>query len=346
MRAIPQVLSLAAFAGVALLAAPLLADQPDDVWITAKVKTLLLTDDTVNGLEINVDTFDGRVTLHGKADSELDKAKAERRALEVDGVSGVRNLIAVVPPAQEGATEVLDEELRTRVEKALAEDRALKGSDVAVKSVNDGVVLLAGEAKTLSAHRRAIARTRAVSGVRQVASEITSPNELADAEIWAEDDVTDPANNAASDAWVTTKVKLSLLTTPDISPLRVNVDTEDGVVTLFGTVDDQADKDRAGAEARKIKGVASVDNLLQVVPDVAASAVDESDDAITEAVRKRIEERAALSDAQIDVQTANGVVRLTGTVASRNDQLTALTVARATSGVKTVVDGLQLKRRG
>jgi osmotically-inducible protein OsmY len=339
--------SLGAIAATALLALPALAEQPEDAWITTKVKSALLTDDVVNGLDVDVDTFDGHVTLHGRVDSEAERAKAEELARAIDGVAGIRNLLAVVPPTEAEATEVLDDALREAVASALENDRALQESDVEVKSVNDGVVVLAGETKTLSAHRRAIARARGVKGVRQVASEIRSPDRLADEEIWqAEGQMPDATSNAASDAWITTKVKLSLLTDSEISPARVNVDTDAGVVTLFGTVDQQADKDRAGEAARKIDGVLSVENLLQVVPDVAADAVAENDDALTEAVRKRIEARPALSDASISIQTENGVVRLTGKVASRSDQLTALTIARGTSGVKSVIDGLELKPAG
>ena len=36
-----------------------------------------------------------------------------------------------------------------------------------------------------------------------------------------------------------------LITEPGISPLKVNVDTRDGIVTLFGTVETQSDKSAA-----------------------------------------------------------------------------------------------------
>ena len=62
----------------------------------------------------------------------------------------------------------------------------LQGQQIAVQSVNQGVVLLAGTAKTLSAHLRAVEVVARVPGVRRVASEIQSPDTLADAEIWRE----------------------------------------------------------------------------------------------------------------------------------------------------------------
>ncbi|HEU4430462.1 MAG TPA: BON domain-containing protein [Myxococcota bacterium] len=334
------------FAASLLLFTPAYAEQPEDAWLTTKAKTVLLTDGLVNGLAIRVDTFDAYVTLHGKVSSQAEKAQAERLVREIDGVADVRNLLAVVPREAREATRIADDAVRGAVRKALKDERALAHSSIRVKSVNEGVVVLSGEASTLSAHRRAIARARGVDGVRRVASEIQSPNELADREIWQGDDLSDGSGNGFSDGWITTKAKLSLMADPGISPMRVNVDTEDGVVTLFGTVATAADRARAAHEVKKIDGVKAVENELQVVADVAAAGVSESDDRVTAAVRKRIGERDSLSDADLDVATENGVVRLTGSVASQRDRLTALTVARSTRGVRSVIDDLQLRGKG
>lgn len=334
-----------------LVAAPGFAAQPEDAWITTKVKMALLTDDSVDGLDVNVDTLDGHVTLHGKVASGVEKAKAETITRQVQGVTNVRNLLAVAPAAEgeAAAAEVSDEALAANVKTVLERDEALAGSDIQVKSVNGGNVVLSGEAKSLTAHHRAIADARAVSGVRQVASEIRSPDELGDQEIWQSGEGAETAPGmraAASDAWITTKVKLRLMAEPGLSPLGVNVDTRGGVVTLFGSVSTQDLKSRAASQAQAVEGVERVENELQVVPDVAAQQVQAKDEEVVEAVRQRLAGREALADADIDVAVENGVVRLTGTVASQRDRLTALTLARSTDGVTSVIDGLELKPSG
>ena len=131
---------------------------------------------------------------------------------------------------------------------------------------------------------------------------------------------------------------------PGLSPIGVNVDTRAGVVSLFGTVATEDLKARAAQQVRQVAGVKGVENDLQVVPDVAAKRVEVRDEQVLEAVRKRLDARDTLEDADIDVAVENGVVRLTGTVATQRDRLTALTVARSTDGVGSVVDGLELKR--
>jgi hyperosmotically inducible protein len=334
-------------AALALLATPALAAQPEDAWITTKVKMALLTDDTVDGLGIDVDTFAGRVTLHGKVGSAVEKAEAETLARQVEGVTDVRNLLAVAAATSRKANEVADDALARQVGTVLERDEALASSEIEVKSVNEGIVVLSGEAKTLSAHHRAIEDARAVPGVRQVASEIRSPDELGDAEIWDASEnrsTTDELKGAASDAWITTKVKVRLMAEPGLSPVGVNVDTRDGVVTLFGTTPTEDLKQRATAQARDVAGVVGVENELQIVPEAVAKRVEARDDQVLGAVRERLEARDALEDADIEVAVKNGVVRLTGTVASQRDRLTALTVARGTDGVGSVIDGLELKR--
>jgi hyperosmotically inducible protein len=339
----PARLLVAALAAL-VLAAPAWAAQPDDAWITTKVKIALLTDDTVDGIDIDVDTVDGRVTLHGNVDSDIEKAEAEVVARRVQGVADVRNLLAVNRGGERAAeaAKVSDESLKEQVETVLKRDAALEGSDIEVKSVNGGIVVLAGEAKTLSAHQRAIRDARAVPGVRQVASEIRSPDSLADAEIWEDGKQAGDRQGleaAAADGWLTTKVKVQLMAEPGLSPFAVNVDTRDGVVTLFGL------KEQAAAQVKSVKGVKAVDNALQVVPEVAAERVEANDEKLREAVAERLGAREALSDADIDVAVENGVARLTGTVASQGDRLTALTVARGTKGVGSVIDGLELAQR-
>lgn len=149
-----------------------------------------------------------------------------------------------------------------------------------------------------------------------------------------------------SDSWITSKVKLRLIFEPGIAPLAMNVDTRDGVVTLFGSISTQDGKLAAGAEAAKVDGVQGVQNELQVVATTAAKRVEESDGEIRDSVQQRISERAALEGDNIDVEVANGVVRLSGSVEQSGDRMIALSLARSTEGVRSVVDGLRVEQQG
>lgn len=67
------------------------------------------------------------------------------------------------------------------------------------------------------------------------------------------------SNEPVSDSWITTKVKADLLATKNVPGTEVKVETVNGVVTLSGTVDTQAERERAISVAKGIKGVHSVE---------------------------------------------------------------------------------------
>jgi hyperosmotically inducible protein len=326
------------------LAGPALAAPTPDAWVTTKVKMSLLTDADVTSRNVNVDTVDGRVTLHGTVPSAAEKAKAEEVARGIDGVREVRNLLQVVPSKAKDQAKVSDDQLKERVSAALKKDRVLEDSSISVQSVNGGVVLLAGKAKTLTDAYEAVEVASRVEGVKRVASEIESPDELGDAELWRDGDFdkADQLQSSARDRWITTATKMRLMANTETPAFDINVDTRGGVVTLFGSVDSAKARDQAAMEARKVSGVKQVVNDIQVVPASQAKAVDKKDDQIESSIKKRFGEQAALSDSDIKVEVEAGVARLTGTVKSRSDQVTALTVARATPGVQRVIDDLRL----
>lgn len=338
--------ALAAAAAMTFAAGTALAADAPDPWVTTKVKVALLTAEGVNPLDVNVDTVDGRVTLHGQVPTAAEQAKAEQVARGVDGVREVRNLIQVVPASAGEAVEAADDDVRKRVQEALDANRALDGIEVV--SVNDGVVVLGGKAETLSAHVDALEAARGVSGVRSVSSDIESPDELADAELWRDESTTPPVGAAAGmratveDAWITTAAKVKLVAA-DAPAFDINVDTQNGIVTLFGTVATDEARRNAEATVESLDGVRAVRNELQVVAPAQQEATARQDEEIAEALAKRFDERSSLADADIDVQVENGTVRLSGKVDSQADRISALTLARTTEGVRGVTGELRVE---
>lgn len=68
------------------------------------------------------------------------------------------------------------------------------------------------------------------------------------------------------DVTITATVSTGLAKDPDLSAIKINVDTKDGVVTLKGPAPSAAAKDKATDIARQVKGVTSVNNQLVVKP--------------------------------------------------------------------------------
>ena len=147
------------------------AERPD-VWVTMTTKIMLMTTDGLSTSDLNVDTVNGVVTLHGKVSTQTEKAKAEQIARGNHGVKDVKNLLQVVPESERKVVERSDESIKEGVEAAFRANRRVSESGIKVASVNKGVVLLSGKSKTLADHLESVEVARAVRGVRGVSTEV------------------------------------------------------------------------------------------------------------------------------------------------------------------------------
>ena len=70
--------------------------------------------------------------------------------------------------------------------------------------------------------------------------------------------------SGANDGWLWTKARAVLATTDDLRDSTINVDVDNAVLLLSGTVATQAQKTKAAQVAKGIEGVKRVDNELVV----------------------------------------------------------------------------------
>lgn len=157
-----------------------------------------------------------------------------------------------------------DSSLTDRIQFRLDTDSTLKKYDVKVK-VDDGIAMLSGQVAT-AAQKAEAARLAQVTGVRRVESDITVTPD-------ADKTLTERSKAGLSktgakidDAWITTKVKWFFIGEDALKDSDINVDTQDKVVTLKGTVRTAAGKARAETLARQTEGVTRVVNDLTVGP--------------------------------------------------------------------------------
>lgn len=191
-----------------------------------------------------------------------------------------------------------DPGITTAVKSKLAADDTVKAYRIDVDT-KDHVVTLNGAVDTAAARARAVELARATDGVRDVIDELTvtpgaTPTTGIDDKIQGEaaeaareaDDKTDAAQKKAGDkadelqkkagdkadeagdavanAALTSKIKTKFLADTAISGLRIDVDSNNGVVTLTGTVPSATEKAHALKVARETDGVKSVVDHLKV----------------------------------------------------------------------------------
>jgi hyperosmotically inducible protein len=72
------------------------------------------------------------------------------------------------------------------------------------------------------------------------------------------------AGDAVSDATITASVNAALAADDKLSAMKIDVDTQDGVVTLSGPAPDEQSRSRATQLAANARGVVRVENQLAV----------------------------------------------------------------------------------
>lgn len=77
-------------------------------------------------------------------------------------------------------------------------------------------------------------------------------------------DMAAKAGEKIDDLTITTTVTAGFAKDPDLSVLKINVDTRNGAVTLNGSAPTEAAREKAATLAKAVKGVNSVDNKLVI----------------------------------------------------------------------------------
>ncbi|MBF0217629.1 MAG: BON domain-containing protein [Candidatus Omnitrophica bacterium] len=205
----------------------------------------------------------------------------------------------------------------------------LKGDDIKTES-KDGIVTLSGTVSEESHKALAKETVANLPGVKSVDDKLTIEGER-------------PAE--ASDGWIGTQVKWSLIYNRNVSGLATQVLVKDGVVTLRGEAENQAQKDLAGEYARDVKNVKDVKNemtIAKVPSEPKKKTIGEKiDDAsVTAQVKMAFLMRHSTSAFKTGVSTNNGVVTLTGNVASEAGKSLSGKVAGDVNGVTSVVNNM------
>lgn len=150
---------------------------------------------------------------------------------------------------QSANTQLSDNAITAKVETKLAADPDINPFNVAV-TTNEGVVTLTGEVEKDRARDEAEKLAAATEGVVRVDNEISIGKYT--------------MGERVDDGWITTKVKTKIAADPELNPFNITVDTTEGVVTLTGRVETEADAEEAEELARATKGVLEVNNRLEI----------------------------------------------------------------------------------
>lgn len=251
-----------------------IGDQLNDARMEGQLWSAFALNEHLRAFDLSVDVRGSRATLSGEVEESVQKELAEAVALDMDGIDDVDNRIEVADDPDRTLADrdragertfgdrVSDATTTATVKSKLLWNRDTSGLNIEVSTEN-GEVTLQGDADSDAS--RALAE-RLASNTRGVHSVSNQLNVRADGDRDTDRDSDRDAGDVVSDAWITTKVRSTLLYSRDVPGSGISIETRDGVVTLEGDVETASEKERAVELASGIRGVREVnDSGLTVV---------------------------------------------------------------------------------
>jgi hyperosmotically inducible protein len=145
-----------------------------------------------------------------------------------------------------------DSSITAKVKAALVDHDSIKSTDISVET-DDKVVTLSGFVESQAQAEQAVTVAKGVEGVSSVSDKLH-----------VRDSSKEGMQGYAGDTATTSEIKAKLLADDIVPSRKVKVETTDGVVQLSGTVDSQAQSERAESITKAVDGVKSVKNDLKV----------------------------------------------------------------------------------
>jgi len=244
----------------------------DDSTLTDRIEKWLEADATLKKFDIDVSVKDHVATLTGKVQTEAQKTRAAREA-HVTGVTRVDNQLTLdkdagktVAQKVKGAADTAGNKTHAATDTAV--DKSKGATDTAADKTKSATHTAAD--KTKSATDTAVDKTKSATNTAADKTK-SATNTAADKTKSATNTAADKSKDAVSetgeaitDSWITTKVHAGFTGEDLLKGSDINVDTNNHVVTLKGTVKSDAGRARAVQIAKTTKGVTKVVDDLKI----------------------------------------------------------------------------------
>ncbi|HKB90961.1 MAG TPA: BON domain-containing protein [Opitutaceae bacterium] len=199
---------------------------------------------------ITVKSRDCVVTLTGTVQDRDDKALAQDTVENIPGVFRVDNKIVV----EHATAEYSDAWIALKIHSTLLVKADVSAADTKV-NVKDGAVTLMGTTRNLAQKELTESYVKDIDQVKSVRNDLVVQPQVTGWHTFGE---------TIDDASITSQVKYALLGNRSTNALKTKVETTDGIVTLTGDADSDAEKSLATKLSKGVRGVRSVSNNMTV----------------------------------------------------------------------------------
>jgi len=217
-----------------------------------------------------------------------------------------------------------DDRIESSARKSYNFKTYLKDDDIKIQS-KDGAVTLTGLVSSESHKSLAKETVAGLPGVKKVDNRL---------------EIKGAPPTANSDAWLKEKVHTTLLFHRSVSYVKTEVDVKDGIVTLRGNAENQAQKELTTEYVKDVDGVKDVNNEMTVSqtskksPQTTGEKIDDA--SITAQVKMALLFHRSTSALNTTVTTKRGVVTVKGKARNAAEKDLVTKLVNDVNGVKSV----------
>ena len=142
------------------------------------------------------------------------------------------------------------------------------------------------------------------------------------------------------DSILSTKIKTKMIGDEFVKARNIDVDVLNGVVYLIGVVESSSQKRMAEGIAQGVEGVRHVENQLLVGKTTIGQ--DFNDTMLTSKIRAKLLQDPDIRSTNIDVDTNNNVITLTGIIKTDKERNRVLSVVQKVAGNRQIVNNLSV----
>jgi osmotically-inducible protein OsmY len=321
-----------------------------DAMIVTTIQSKYYGSSTVKGRNIDVDAENGVVTLTGKVDTDMARQEAVQLARGTSGVNRVEDRLTVASDADHAVARSAQPDahspawITAKIQAQYFLHPGLKPWNIDVTTSPRGAVTLTGVVDNEADHSEAVKIARATEGATAVSDHLRVKGETAPT------GTSGKVVGDATDSWITAKIQSRYFVDDEVKGRNINVDTQDGVVTLRGTVNSYSERLLATSIARNTDGVREVHDEMTIgapsrdndrtgakARETVGTTGQKIEDAwITTKIQSKFFVDDQVKARKVDVDTKNGVVTLRGSVATDAAKKAAENLAVETDGVTRV----------
>lgn len=287
------------------------------------VESALQNNPATDSYKVKSQVKNGVVTLSGTVDSWQERRLSATVVKNVNGVIDIKNKTTV-----KYKTERSDIEIKKDIEARIENDAYVEDYLIEVE-VKNSEVSISGTVGSLAEKNRAHndAYINGVSSVDSSALKI---------KWWERDKMRCKSTYVTrSDDQIKIAVNDAFFYDPRVYSFNLDIDVNNGMVTLSGAVDNLKAKKKAEQDARSVTGVWRVKNLIKVRPVTVPD-----DDMLEKRVSDALHVNPRIDHFKIDIDSMAGWIYLSGKVSTALEKNIAEQVVEDIKGVVNVTNNI------